>query len=76
MPRPKKTEPDNTSSGKSKFSKDEKLWLTYKAENNNIYYITSDIFRYDYFLYKNENGIPVKTKHKANNPTELYDYMT
>lgn len=75
MPRPKKTDTPN-SEPVSLFDKGEKLWLTYKAENGNVYYITSDVFRYDYFLYKENNGKPIKTKRKAGNPTELYEFMT
>ena len=75
MPRPKKTDTPN-SEPVSPFGKGEKLWLTYKAENGNVYYITSDVFRYDYFLYKEDNDKPTKTKRKAGNPTELYEFMT
>lgn len=74
MSRPKKTE-DNTNSSSS-FGKNEKLWLTYKTEKGNYYYITSDVFRYNYYLYeKLKNGDLVKTKHKADNPTDLYEFM-
>lgn len=72
MSRPKKTE-DNTNSS---FGKNEKLWLTYKTEKGNYYYITSDVFRYNYYLYeKLKNGDLVKTKHKADNPIDLYEFM-
>lgn len=71
MPRPNKTETDNI-----KFGKNEKLWLTYKTESGNYYYVTSDVFRYNYYLYeKLRNGDLVKTKHKADNPTELYEFI-
>lgn len=60
-----------------KFSKGETLCLTYTAENANnpTHYITVNPLRDTYFLYEVTGGKPVKTKYKANSPTELYKYM-
>ena len=60
-----------------KFSKGETLCLTSTAENANspTHYITVNPLRDTYFLYEVTGGKPVKTKHKANTPTELYKYM-
>ena len=60
-----------------KFSKGETLCLTYTTENANnpTHYITVNPLRDTYFLYEVTGGKPVKTKHKANSPTELYTYM-
>ena len=60
-----------------KFSKGETVCLTYTAENAKIptHYITVNPLRDTYFLYEVTGGKPVKTKHKANSPTELYKYM-
>ena len=60
-----------------KFSKGETLCLTYTAENANspTHYITVNPLRDTYFLYEVTDGKPVKTKHKASSPTELYKYM-
>ena len=60
-----------------KFSKGETLCLTYTAENANnpTHYITVNPLRDTYFLYEVTGGKPVKTKHTASSPTELYRYM-
>ena len=60
-----------------KFSKGETLCLTYTAENANspTHYITVNPLRDTYFLYEVAGGKPVKTKHKASSPIELYKFM-
>ena len=60
-----------------KFSKGETVCLTYTAEKSSspTHYITVNPLRDTYFLYEVTGGKPVKTKHKASNPTELYKYM-
>lgn len=80
MPRPKKidTETENTKSqlSKSSFGKNEILWLTYTNENGKHYYITSDQIRNNYYLYEEqEPNVIIKTKHKANTPTDLYRFV-
>ena len=47
------------------------LWLTHTSENSQVWYITSDILRTEYQLWKGKN----KTKYKSNNPTDLYKYI-
>lgn len=79
MPSPKKTdnEIENTKSqlSKSPFSKGETVCLTYKIDGNPKYYITSTTLRDIYYLYEVINDTITKTKHKANNPTDLYKFM-
>ena len=79
MPRPKKTdvEIENAKSqlSKSPFSKGETVCLTYKIDGKPKYYITSTVLRDVYYLYEVINGVAIKTKHKADNPTDLYEFM-
>lgn len=79
MPRSKKidNETENTKSQLSKtpFSKGETVCLTYKIDGKPKYYITSTVLRDVYYLYEVINGVAIKTKHKANNPTDLYKLM-
>lgn len=79
MPRPKKTETEtkNTESqlSKSPFSKGETVCLTYKIDGKSKYYITSTALRDVYYLYEVINNVAIKTKHKANNPTDLYKFI-
>lgn len=62
---------------KLSFGKGETVCLTYTAKksSNPTHYITVNPLRDTYFLYEVTGGKPVKTKHKANTPTELYKYM-
>ena len=62
---------------KISFGKGETLCLTYTAENASspTHYITVNPLRDTYFLYEVTGGKPVKTKHKASSPTELYKFM-
>lgn len=79
MPSPKKTdnEIENTKSQliKSLFSKGETVCLTYKIDGKPKYYITSTVLRDVYYLYEVINNVAIKTKHKSNNPTDLYEFM-
>jgi hypothetical protein len=45
------------------------LWLTYTTETNQVWYITSDITRRTYQLWKGKK----KTKWESDNPLSLYD---
>ena len=76
---PKKTdnEIENTKSqlSKSPFSKGETVCLTYKIDGKPKYYITSTALRDVYYLYEVINNVAIKTKHKANNPTDLYKFI-
>lgn len=79
MSRPKKTdtETENTKSqlSKSPFSKGETVCLTYKIDGKPKYYITSTALRDVYYLYEVINNVAIKTKHKSNNPTDLYEFI-
>lgn len=79
MPRSKKidNETENTKSqlSKSPFSKGETVCLTYKIDGKPKYYITSTALRDVYYLYEVINNVAIKTKHKANNPTDLYKFI-
>lgn len=59
----------------TKFGKGETVCLTFKINSKPKYYITSTVLRDTYYLYEDINGIITKTKHKADNPTDLYKYM-
>ncbi len=48
----------------------ERVWVTLRASNGEIFYITSKEARDFYFLYKEENGKAVKLG-KAKSPFEL-----
>ena len=79
MPSPKETdnETENTKSqlSKSPFSKGETVCLTYKIDGKPKYYITSTVLKDVYYLYEVINNVAIKTKHKSNNPTDLYEFM-
>ncbi len=79
MSRPKKTdtEIENAKSQLSKlpFSKGETVCLTYKIDGKPKYYITSTVLRDVYYLYEVTNDTIIRTKHKADNPTDLYKLM-
>lgn len=47
------------------------LWVTYISETGIVWYITSDIFRNEYQLWKGKK----KTAKKSNNPLDLYQYI-
>lgn len=47
------------------------LWLTYTSENGTIWYVTSDVFRNEYQLWKGKK----KTAKKSSSPLDLYQYI-
>ena len=47
------------------------LWVTYISETGIVWYITSDIFRNEYQLWKGKK----KTAKKSSNPLDLYQYI-
>lgn len=53
------------------IDKDYYLWLTHVTESGQVWYITSDILRTEYQLWKDKK----KTKHKSEIPTDLYKYI-
>lgn len=64
-----------TENTKSPFIKGETVCLTYKIDGKPKYYITSTALRDVYYLYEVINDVAIKTKHKADNPTDLYEFM-
>jgi hypothetical protein len=57
----------------NKFPYDETmlLWVTAKGESGATYYIVSDQFRKEYYLWKDKR----KTAKKSANPLDLYKYV-
>lgn len=47
------------------------LWLTHTCKNGQVWYITSDILRTEYQLWKGNK----RTARKADSPIELYKYI-
>ena len=47
------------------------LWLTYKTEEGVLYYVVSDMFRNEYYLFKGKRRLA----KKSSNPCDLYKYM-
>lgn len=47
------------------------LWVTTKGESGATYYIVSDQFRKEYYLWKGKR----KTAKKSANPLDLYKYV-
>ena len=47
------------------------LWLTYKCEDGNCYYVVSNNTRTEYCLFKNKR----KLAKTSNNPLDLYKYI-
>ena len=47
------------------------LWLTYTDNDNQVWYVTSDIYRNEYQLWKGKK----RTKYKSEIPTDLYKYI-
>ena len=53
------------------FDKNYLLWVTVKGESGTTYYIVSDQFRREYFLFKGKK----QTAKKSENPLDLYKYI-
>ena len=47
------------------------LWVTVKGDSGATYYIVSDQFRKEYYLWKDKR----KTAKKSANPLDLYKYV-
>lgn len=47
------------------------VWLTHTTESGIVWYITSDVIRQEYQLWKGNK----KTRYKSEIPTELYKYI-
>lgn len=47
------------------------LWLTHTTESGQVWYITSDLMRTEYQLWKGKK----KTARKSSNPLDLYPYI-
>lgn len=55
------------------FQYDKKLllWLTYTGNDTQVWYITSDIYRNKYQLWKNNK----QTRYTSDNPEDLYKHI-
>jgi hypothetical protein len=53
----------------------ETLWLQYSVNGKLTHAITSNIMRDTYYLYEIIDGQAVKTKYKADTPTELEKWI-
>ena len=61
----------NTTKNPNGIPPSERLWVTYKTADGDIYYTTSKINNRDYYyLYKSVDGKAVKLG-KSRNPSEL-----
>ena len=47
------------------------LWLTYKTRDGHLWYVVSDLFRNEYYLFKDKRQL----RYKSNNPLDLYKYI-
>ena len=62
---------DETVGSEFTIDKNYFLWLTYTTESGKVWYITSDILRTEYQLWKDKK----RTKYKSDNPINLYKYI-
>ena len=53
------------------YDKNLLLWLTYTGEDGQAWYVTSDIYRNEYQLWKDKK----QTRYKSKNPLDLYKYV-
>ena len=53
----------------------ETIWVQYVNNGVVTHIITSNKMRNCYYLYKVVNGKAIKTKYKAENPTQLEKYI-
>ena len=47
------------------------IWLTYTAESGQVWYVTSNRMRTEYYLFKGKK----QTAKKSTNPLDLYKYI-
>ena len=47
------------------------LWVTYEAADGQTWYITSDTYRREYYLFKGKK----QTRYKSANPCDLYEHI-
>lgn len=62
---------DSCVTNRFQYDKNLLLWLTYTGEDGQVWYIVSDFYRDEYFLWKNNK----QTKYKSNNPEDLYEHI-
>lgn len=60
---------DSCVTNRFQYNKNLLLWLTYTDNDNQVWYVTSDIYRNEYQLWKGKK----KTKWESDNPLSLYD---
>lgn len=53
------------------YAPDMLLWVTYEAADGQTWYITSDLFRREYCLFKGKK----QTRYKSTNPCDLYEHI-
>lgn len=62
---------DSTITNYFEYDKKLLLWLTHTSEDGQVWYVTSDIFRNEYQLWKGKK----KTRYTSDNPEDLYKYI-
>lgn len=55
--------------------KEEILWVQYTENDVVKYFITSNLYRTEYYLYKIVNSNPKKTKYTSDEPCSLEKYI-
>lgn len=62
---------DSCVTNRFQYDKNLLLWLTYTGNDNQMWYITSDIYRNEYQLWKDNK----KTRYTSDNPEDLYEHI-
>lgn len=62
---------DSCVTNRFQYDKNLLLWLVYTGNDNQVWYITSDIYRNEYQLWKDSK----KTKYTSDNPEDLYEHI-
>lgn len=62
---------DDTIANYFQINKNFLLWVTHKTTDGQLWYVVSDLFRNEYYLFKGKRQL----KHKSENPLDLYKYI-
>lgn len=62
---------DDTIANYFPINKNFLLWVTHKTTDGQLWYVVSDLFRNEYYLFKGKRQL----KHKSENPLDLYKYI-
>ena len=62
---------DSCVTNRFQYDKNLLLWLVYTGNDNQVWYITSDIYRNEYQLWKDNK----QTKYTSDNPEDLYEHI-